>query len=400
MRLKLVLLFFLTVLIPTALLVYFSLLAVRGEQEILEKNMKQKYQSMAQVVTGEVDAALKEIPGALRADPKVIEPALFKKTLLFQDEVMIFDRHGRAVDGVRKTGDFGTPAYSAPVGDLPYTIAVYERYPAISKEFKRVEERISEHFGIVGMSALAILLGGLFILGELFHEWRKTETKGEFIFHLAHDLKRPLTSVRMFSEMLEMGRIPSDEKRKEYYRILSSESEKLIHLIHNVLDFSRIEGRKKRYDLKPDDFTSVVTETVRRFQTYVENQTHRIRLEVIDTIPSLRMDAEAISQALMNLLFNATKYSPPGSDVQVVVSRQGRKATVSVIDQGIGISKRDQKKIFQEYFRGDDPEVKNREGSGLGLALVQYAVNAHGGKVGVKSKRGKGSEFKIELPIH
>ncbi|MBI4365181.1 MAG: ATP-binding protein, partial [Deltaproteobacteria bacterium] len=104
--------------------------------------------------------------------------------------------------------------------------------------------------------------------------------------------------------------------------------------------------------------------------------------------------------ALKNCLFNAANYAPPGSEVRVVVAREGRHATVAVIDRGIGIPKREQGKIFEEYYRGTHPEVRNREGTGLGLALVKNVVVAHKGRVAVKSEEGKGTEFRIELPIH
>ncbi|MBI4365820.1 MAG: HAMP domain-containing histidine kinase, partial [Deltaproteobacteria bacterium] len=322
MRLTAILLFLLTVLVPTAFLSYFSLQAVRGEKAILENHLRQKYQSMAQVVLGEIETALKGIAEDQRADPAVLEPLFLKQTHLFKDEVMIFDHRGRAVDGQQRK-DFGTPVYLTKMTRFPYEIAVYDRQPFFLHQVESIKQRIALHIGIVGLCAVAILCGGLLTLRQLHREWGRTETKGEFISHLAHDLKRPLTSIRMFSEMLVTGRIPSEEKRKEYHRILLEESEKLIHLIHNVLDFSRIEGRKKRYDMRPENFAHMVRDTIERFQTYVENRTHVVRLDIVDgpSSPNVNvcMDAEAISQALMNCLFNAAKYSPPGSEVRVVV---------------------------------------------------------------------------------
>lgn len=401
MKLKLFFLFLLTVLIPTFLLVYFSLLAVKGEREFLEKSMRQKYQAMAQIIAGEIETSLKKVPKALRGDPKTIEMLLFKNTSLFKDEVMIFDRQGRAVDGVRQKEDFGTPAYQTSVADLPYEIAVYERYPAILTEIETIKQRISRHFGVVGLSALAILLGGLLTLGELFRRWRKTEIKEEFISHLVHDLRRPLTSIRMFSEMLENDRVQNEEKRKEYYRIISAESEKLVQLARNVLDFSSIENRGKRYQKKPEDVTVMVQETVERFRSQMVGKTHQITLDILHhPMPTLEIDAASISQAIINLLSNAVKYSPEGSQIRVFLSKTKNKVILSVCDEGIGIPKKEITTIFREYRRGDHPEVRNREGIGLGLALVRHAILAHKGKIRVNSEDGKGSEFQIELPIN
>lgn len=401
MKLKLFFLFLLTVLIPTFLLVHFSLLAVRGERDFLEKTMLQKYQAMAQIVVDDINTSLKKVPKASLADPAKIEPLLFKNTLLFKNEVMIFDREGRAVDGTSWEEDFGPPTYQTDVAGLPYKIAIYERYPAILKEIKTIKERISTHFGVVGLSAFAILLGGLLTLGELFRRWRKTEIKEELISHLVHDLKGPLTSIRMFSEMLESDRVQNEEKRREYYRIISAESKKLDQLACNVLDFSRITNRRRRYQKNLEDLVSVVRETVERFQSTLIGNTHQITLDVLDrSIPMLKIDAASISQALINLLSNAVKYSPAGSQIRVVLSKINNRVSLSVCDQGIGIPKKEMTAIFREYYRGERPEVKNREGIGLGLALVRHAVLAHCGHLKVNSEEGKGSDFQILLPIN
>lgn len=402
MRVKLILLFLLTVLIPTVFLVYFSLQAVKGEKEILETNLREKYQSIASIVLAEIQNSLKKIPESLHTDPKTIEPLFFKNTLLFKDEVMIFDQAGRAVDGNRKRGDFSKPAYIIQVDKLPYELAVYEHHPVLLSQMATTTKKVTEHVVIVTLCATAILLGAFFTLGSLSRGWRKTQIKSEFISHLVHDLRGPLTSVRMFSEMLDSGRVPSDDKRKEYYRIISAESEKLLQLANNVLDFSHIEnrGRARRYQLKSEDLAKVVQETVTRFQSHIANETHRISSDISSTSVHVKMDADAIAQVIMNLLSNAVKYSPVGSEIRVVLAREGKTAALSVIDQGIGIPKMERKKIFQEYYRGEDREVKNREGSGLGLALVKYAILRNRGKVIVKSEEGKGSEFRIELPIH
>lgn len=404
MRLKSILLFLVTVVVPTTLLSYFGLLAVRGERESVEGQLQQKYQSIAQIVLEEIDMALQTSPPGWRADAAALEALLLKQTLLFQEEVMIFDRENRAVDGHKPRTTYGTPTYVAGIPHLPYEIAVYERHPIRLHQMAEIKRRIATHTGTVGLCAIAILSGGIVTLWLLHREWGKTETKAEFLSHLAHELRRPLTSIRMFAEMLDRGRVPHEEKQKEYYRILLTESDKLIALIHSVLDISRIERGKKMLDMKVEDFTRVVTETVQRFQTYTDYQTHSVGLDVeaaarFAPLP-VRMDANVISQALLNCLFNATKFSPPGSPINIAVSRDGKHAVVSVIDQGIGIPKRELKKIFEAYYRGQSSEVRNREGSGLGLALVKNAVEVHGGRLTVHSVEGTGSEFRIALPLH
>lgn len=399
MRIKLAVLFLLTILIPTIFLVHFSLLAVKAEKEFIERQMSEKYQSIAGIVLADIAEETNKMSAALRSNPATINPVLYKHAQLFKNEVMIFDAEGRAVDGNRLREDFGPPAYVAKVRDLPYEIAVYERYPALMNQFVAAKEKVTRHVGIVSLSALAILFGGIFTLAELFRVWRKTEIKAEFVSHLVHDLRGPLTSVRMFSDMLVTGRVPSEEKRQKYYQIIFVESEKLIQLADNILDFSHIENQGLRYPMKPENLAATVSETVARFQSHQVNDLHKIIADIDTSLPVIPLHAESISHALMNLLANAVKYSPPDSMVRVVLSRVGNRAVLSVIDQGIGIPKKEWKKIFREYYRGEDQEVRNREGSGLGLALVKYAVLAHRGKASVVSQEGKGSEFRIEIPL-
>lgn len=402
MRVKIILLFLFTVLTPTAFLAYFGLLSVQSEKTIVEKNLFKKYASMADIVVGEINTAIQGIPEKLLQDPQVVTPILLKNTLLFKDEVMIFDETGRAVDGQRFEKNFGSPAYVAKIAKLPYRIAVYERYPQIANQLKEIEykkKNIYSYITLIGFAAISILAGGFFTLMALSKEWRTAQLKSEFVSHLAHDLRRPLTSIRMFSEMLDMGHIPSEEKRKEYYGIIARECEQLTHLANNVLDFSRLENRQKEYNFKPESLSQIVLQTVDRFKNYISDEERKIVVEIKNPVPPIPMDAEALSQAIINLLFNAVRYSPPNSEIKVELLREGKDAFIKVIDKGIGIPKEEQKKIFEKYFRSNRQEVKNREGSGLGLTLVKHALMAHKGKIEVESEEGKGSIFSIRLPL-
>ncbi|MBI4374593.1 MAG: HAMP domain-containing histidine kinase [Deltaproteobacteria bacterium] len=400
MRLRIILLFLLTVLVPTLLLGYFSLLAVKGEHEVIEINLNQKYRAIVGIVLGEIETGLEQIPEKSRLDPKVVEPILRDRTRLFQDEAVIFRPDGRSIDGFKRIEEFNDPVYRAPVGRLPYEIAVFERTPLLA-QVAAIRKKAAGHVKTVSLFAVAILCGGLLTLSQLLREWKKTEMKAEFISQLAHDLRGPLTSLRMFSEMLQTGRVTTDEKKKEYYQILSYESEKLTQLAFNILDFSRMERGKKKYEKVPDDISHLVRETIRRFERFCPpgEIANRISLKIDDSIRPFPIDSGAISQALLNILYNARKYSPPGSEIRIVVSKEGDKVGISVIDQGIGIPKEEQKMIFRPYYRGKSPEAKNREGEGLGLAIVSHAVLAHRGDLTVKSEEGRGSEFRITLPL-
>jgi two-component system phosphate regulon sensor histidine kinase PhoR len=169
-------------------------------------------------------------------------------------------------------------------------------------------------------------------------------------------------------------------------------------------------GRRK-YNMREEDITRIVRETVERFKVYTIKEPREVILNVDPSdgdgeeketksggFPIVKCDAGSISQAVMNLLTNADKYSPGDKEIVVNVRKGKRQAVIEVIDSGEGIAKEDQKKVFQKFFRAARKNVAAVEGSGLGLALVKYTAEAHGGKVSVESVKGIGSTFRIVLP--
>lgn len=412
MKIKIGVFFILTILIPTSFLAYFGLLAIRNEKGIVEKNMQQKYEAMADIVDEEIKNNLSQAQEKLLTDKQYWESLLLKGTDVFKDEVFLFDRQGNPL-GQQPHHPLEQAAFIRHAKNLPYIIAVYELHPHLLAALKDKEENLAFYISIIIFSAFSILGGSIFTLSALSHEWRQAKLKSEFASHLSHDLRRPLTSIRMFSEMLKNGDVPSEEKKKEYYGIISEESDKLTHLANNILDFSRIQEGRRKYNIQPEDITRIVIETVERFKIYTINETRSVRLnkEVIcegeghgepkakNHYPMVKVDAGAISQALMNLLTNADKYSPPEKEVVVNLKRNKKHVIIEVVDQGKGIPKEEQKKIFQKFYRASRKDVSEIEGSGLGLALVKYTAEAHGGKVTLKSEGGRGSTFAIVLPV-
>jgi signal transduction histidine kinase len=399
MRLRIVLIFLVAILIPTALLAYFGLLAIRSEKSIIEKNMRQNYEAMADVVATEVKRTLKEKGQNLLNDTIALESILLEEASLFRDHIAIFNKDGKAIGPVTDIKSRKL-VLSRQIKNTPYSIGVfYERYPLLQKTLKLREKRVYLYAGIIIFSAFFILGGGFFTLWQLSREWQKALIKSDFVSHLSHDLRRPLTSVRMFSEMLQDNRVPSEEKKKEYCSIIASESERLTHLANNILDFSRIERGRRRYSFKHEDITVVVRETIERFKKYIASESRPINLHKTCDFPMIRMDTGAISQALMNLLLNATKYSPPDKEITVNLIKKRKEVVIEVIDRGIGIPRKEQKKIFQKFYRVSRKDVAESEGSGLGLTLVKWTALAHKGRVLVESEEGKGSKFSLILPM-
>jgi len=429
MNIKIISIFFLAIFIPTSLLAYFGILAVRSEKDVVAKNMVQKYKAMADIVEGQIKHVLSRAADEDLADASYWESVLAAQAAIFKDEVAIFTRNGRPLRPMSRP--LSDAVFSRPLAGLPYLIAVYERYPLILEQLEQRRQGLVLYTGLIAFSAFSILIGSFYALSALGREWRFAQLKSEFVAHLSHDLRRPLTSLQMFSEMLKEGRVPSEEKKQEYYNIISNESDKLTHLANNVLDFSRVERGRIRYHFEPMDITAIVRDTVDRFKTYMLDAGRPVALEM-DPCPPVKVDVPAMTQAVMNLLTNAAKYSPSGTPIEVNVRVESREKRVEssmksehknflakknllstfysllstsnniiieVIDHGYGVPASEHKKIFQKFYRVSKPYVSQIEGSGLGLTLVQYTVEAHGGRVRVESEEGKGSKFSIVLPV-
>jgi signal transduction histidine kinase len=398
MRIKIVLIFILSVLIPTAILAFLGLQAVRSEKAILESNIRRVYESMADVVEAEIKDALSAKSKMFLSDPSKVESILIDQAALFHYQVKVLDRNGKPLGG-KPSPELGGPVLRQDLKNLPYTIAVYEKYPVLVKGLERRKDHLALYVAMIILSALFVLGGSFFTLGVLSREWRLTEMKGEFVASLSHDLRRPLTSIRMFSEMLKNGTVLTEEKRRQYYNIIASESEQLTSLANNILDFARIERGRKRYEFRKEDIAKLIQDTVERFKASMTHESYQISLNMDPGLPPLVVDAEAISQALTNLLANAVNYSPLEKDIKVNVLKKNRAVAIEVADRGLGISRSDQKKIFEKFYRVTQKET-DVEGSGLGLALVKHAAKAHHGKVLVESKLGQGSKFSLILPVN
>jgi signal transduction histidine kinase len=245
-----------------------------------------------------------------------------------------------------------------------------------------------------------ILGAGLFLVySNVRRELQLSRQKSDFVANVSHELKTPLALIRLFAETLELGRVHGAEKAKEYYRIINKESQRLTQLINNILDFSRIEAGRKQYNFAPTDLPRVVHDVLEAYRYQIEQQGFTLEVRMADDIPELEVDKEALAQALLNLVNNAIKYSPDQKYIRVELKREADRALLSVTDNGIGVPKADQKRIFEKFYRAENSLVHETKGSGLGLALVHHIMEAHGGTVELESAPGKGSTFTLALPI-
>jgi signal transduction histidine kinase len=278
-----------------------------------------------------------------------------------------------------------------------WQLGLVERKPA---ELRRLASYNVLLFTVVnGLMILAIIIGVVITLRGTAHELELSQLKSDFVSNVSHELKTPLALIRMFAETLELGRARDPEKVREYYSIITRESERLTQLINNVLDFSRIEGGRKTYDLRLDDLADIVRDTVHAYSYELDKQQFIVDTEIPDGVPETLLDRNAISLAILNLLSNAVKYSGDERQIRVACGARNGALFVRVADRGLGIDEADLGKIFDKFYRARDEHVRATRGSGLGLAIVQHSVEAHGGTITVESEKGEGSTFTITLPI-
>jgi signal transduction histidine kinase len=295
-----------------------------------------------------------------------------------------------------------------PAGAITVRADFAANFPDWSLEFTQPPPRLMEALLISRQGPyfyMFLLIAGILIFGLVLtiravsHELELARMKSDFVSTISHEFKSPLTSIRQLAEMLHSGRVPSEERRRQYYDVLLEQSERLSLLTENVLNLARIEEGRKGFELQGTDPAALLQDVVTSMQDRVRHEGFSIELEINKNLPMIMLDRDAVTQAITNLIDNAVKYSGGSRRVLVTASDEGASLQIAVKDLGIGIREEDLDKVFERFFRGGDELTRTVRGSGLGLALVREIVEAHHGNVRAESEPGKGSTFFIRLPL-
>ncbi|MBM3297160.1 MAG: HAMP domain-containing histidine kinase [Candidatus Aminicenantes bacterium] len=312
----------------------------------------------------------------------------------------VLDEAGRplftpAEDGGR---DWRRPFVSREVSVLlpRWEAAAYLTDPGLIRS--RADLRALVLWALVLTFLVSILAGGTLVLKTFRREVELARNKTTFVTNVSHELKTPLTSIRMFAEMLKEGRLEQPAKREQYLGLMVSETDRLTRLVNNVLDFSRMEKGKKTYAPRICDAVLLARDTAEGQRLRLEHKDFRFSFRAPDEPVLVRADEEAVKQALLNLLANAENYSDTRREVEVEVAADAGEAFIRVLDRGIGVPRQQAGKLFQEFFRADDSLTARTKGTGLGLAIARRLVRDQGGDIVYAPRPGGGSLFEIRLP--
>jgi two-component system phosphate regulon sensor histidine kinase PhoR len=278
-----------------------------------------------------------------------------------------------------------------------YQLAVEIKDVAIEE---LVKNRARNNIILLAIVEALFILGTILIFNYSRKEVRLARLKSEFISNVSHEIRTPLALVSMYVETLDMERITERSKIKEYYNVILLEVQRLTSIVNNILNFSKLESGKKSYNFEKISFKYIIDEVLNTYNFHLKNKGFNLILENSASLPECLIDKSSMTDVLVNLIDNAMKYSNTVKEIKVKTGFDDKFVFTEISDKGIGIAKDEQKLIFSQFYRVTKGNLAHHaKGTGLGLSIVKYIIDAHKGKIEVESSLGKGSTFRIKLPI-
>lgn len=244
---------------------------------------------------------------------------------------------------------------------------------------------------------VSLCTGIVLIARDDLRQARLSELRAAFVGGVSHGFRTPLTAIRMYADMLRYKGSFSDEERRRFYETIAGEAERLNQLVDRVLEVSRIDRGQRQYRFSSDDLAGTVNRIIEAYKEYYQRQGYELNAGLEYDIPALQHDPQAVSEAILNLLDNAVKFSDAGKQIDVILRSDGDDVIFQVRDYGAGIAPAEQGKIFDEFYRG--AAAASKGGYGIGLYLVRHIMMAHQGIVEVESQPGLGSAFRLKFPL-
>ncbi len=291
---------------------------------------------------------------------------------------------GRA--SIRLTSDTG----------LPWTVVASSVSAAESESFASRRRLL---LAALALASVLVVTTGYALTRSLSHELDVARLKSDFVAAVSHEFRTPLATLRQLTENLADGRVSTDQRRSAYYQTQRRATSRLSRLVERLLDFGRMEAGALRYHFEPVNPGRLVRDVVDEFDNIAATSGHEITASVDPALPDVYADPEALGQALWNLLDNAIKYSPGQPAVWIDAVREGDFVAIRIRDEGLGIAPHEEKQLFSKFFRGSAALSGHIKGAGIGLAMVDHIVRAHGGRIRVESQPGKGSIFTVLLKL-
>ncbi|MFO7815069.1 MAG: ATP-binding protein [Halanaerobiales bacterium] len=280
-----------------------------------------------------------------------------------------------------------------------YLERAFEKKESIRREikYKNPEEKIIQATFIPLVNESKKINGGVIVLTDIT-ELRRLETvRNDFVANVSHELRTPLTSIVGYLDTLIDSDIDDLKTREQFLKTIKEETDRLSILIRDLLNLSKIESQT--FDLKAENFKKTIEKVINLLKENAENKNISLEIEMAEKLPLVYMVKEQIEQVLINLIDNAIKYTPENGEIKIKVDKDRDRLYFSIEDNGIGIPKDDQERIFERFYRVDKARSRKLGGTGIGLSIVRNIIKQHGSEVKVESKEGKGSKFSFYLKI-
>ena len=347
------------------------------------------------------------LPIEKRVDEKVLDSVLTRE--LRMEGVTagfgfgVFDKDNKITSVASKVfsedkdkAQYSYPLFTDSKGRTLYTLALV--FP--DKDYSLAKNNMPMLFGM-GISLLTIL--GIYIISVnyMMRQKKIADVKTDFINNMSHEFKTPLATISVASDSLNNDKIAtSPEKVKYYAQLIKQENIRMKKQVENVLNMSKLERNEMQLFLKETNVRELIQKLSESFQLIVEERNGKLIKEFTAENYYLKIDEFHLSNALINLLDNANKYSPENPEIKIKTRNENNKYVIEISDKGIGMESSNKKKIFEKFFREETGNIHNVKGQGLGLSYVKRIIELHGGQILVESVKGQGSTFIVKLPMN